>query len=215
MSPTFPGAHIAVFAREPRLGAVKTRLEPRLGAAGCLALYEAMLERTIATVAGAGLAPHSLWVSGDPAHPVFRTLGESGTIHRQQGDDLGARMDRASTTLFAGGRYRMLVIVGTDCPALEAAYLQQALASLAGGAEVVLGPAEDGGYVLIGLRAQQPALFAGIDWGSSKVLVQTEAAIETLGLRYTRLGALWDVDRPEDLARLDTLVPPLEYVTGE
>lgn len=211
MTFAYPHAHIAIFAREPRPGGVKTRLQPALGETGCLSLYRAMLRRTVETVAAAELAPHSLWVSSNPSHETFITLCHSDIIYNQEGGDLGVRMAHASATLLAGKTVRAVLIVGTDCPALDRDYLGWALGAMAAGTDVVLGPAEDGGYVLIGLRSPQPALFRGIDWGSARVLEQTVATLRAMGLRYTLLETLWDVDRPQDLPRLETLVPPLDF----
>jgi hypothetical protein len=93
------------------------------------------------------------------------------------------------------------VLIGADCPALTPAYLREAIAALEG-ADVVLGPARDGGYVLVGARRVAPALFDGIAWGSSRVLDEQRACLRALGWRWSELATLWDVDRPEDLERV-------------
>jgi glycosyltransferase A (GT-A) superfamily protein (DUF2064 family) len=93
-------------------------------------------------------------------------------------------------------------VIGSDCPALHPGDLRRAARLLAGGCDVVLAPAEDGGYVLIGARRISPRLFSGIDWGSFSVFEQSVARLETLGYRWRALRRLWDVDRPEDLQRL-------------
>jgi hypothetical protein len=94
------------------------------------------------------------------------------------------------------------VLVGTDCPALTADYLAQAFALLDGGADAVVGPAEDGGYILIGLRRTDKRLFDGVAWGTASVLDETRARLAALGWSWQELETLWDVDRPEDLERL-------------
>ncbi|MGB7542815.1 MAG: TIGR04282 family arsenosugar biosynthesis glycosyltransferase, partial [Burkholderiales bacterium] len=114
--------------------------------------------------------------------------------------DLGERMQRALAAALA--RSERAILVGSDIPALSAQYLRDADRSLAGGDDVVLGPAEDGGYVLIGLRRCDPELFREIPWGGPTVLAETRWRIARLGLRSRELPALWDVDRPEDLERL-------------
>jgi glycosyltransferase A (GT-A) superfamily protein (DUF2064 family) len=98
-----------------------------------------------------------------------------------------------------------LLLIGTDCPALSEAHLGAAATALHDGHDAVFIPAEDGGYVLVGLRRPQPRLFEGIAWGSDKVMAQTRERLVALGLRWTEPLVLWDVDRPEDLPRLAKL----------
>jgi len=99
-------------------------------------------------------------------------------------------------------RHRYAVLIGTDCPALRPADLRAAGRALRAGADAVLAPAEDGGYPLIGLRRVSRRLFDGIPWGGPLVLAQTRRRLEALRWRWQELRTLWDVDRPEDVARL-------------
>ena len=191
-------ARIVLFAREPVAGKVKTRLIPTLGAEGARDLYLQLLRRQIAVLAQEPPCPAELWVEGDPAHPAF--AGFPGALRRQRGADLGERMRRAADDVLA--RHGAVVIIGSDCPQLDRDYLCAALTALAQGEDAVLGPAHDGGYVLIGLRRRAPAVFAGVEWGSSRVLEQTLARLRGEGLRHRLLDTLADVDRPEDLALL-------------
>lgn len=207
----YPGARIAVFLREPLPGATKTRLIPALGAAGALALYEAMAERTIRLIQREALAGLSLWVTSNPAHEWFLSNCNKKEIYVQEGSDLGLRMAHCAATLLAQDGVDGVLIVGSDCPALDGAYLSQALAALESGADVVIGPASDGGYVLIGLRAPVADLFRDVDWGTSRVLAQTMAHAQELALRVELLPELWDVDTEADLTRLDSLQPPLAW----
>lgn len=207
----FPDACIAVFAREPVAGAVKTRLIPALGAASALALYEAMATRTLALVSGGMLAPRALWVASNPSHEFFVTLCNEKEIHLQTGQSLGDKMYNCATATLAQDGRDSVVIIGTDCPALTVDYLQRALDALHTGSDVVLGPASDGGYVLIGLRQPWPELFRGIAWGTSTVLAQTLGKINAMNLSSTVLETLWDVDEAPDLLRLSTLDPPLAW----
>ena len=114
--------------------------------------------------------------------------------------DLGDRMHAAFRRALAGAP--AAIVVGCDCPALTPDHLREAAAALAGGADAVLAPAEDGGYVLIGLTRVTQRLFNGIRWGESTVMADTRDRLAALGWRWRELETLWDVDRPEDLARL-------------
>ncbi|HET7364510.1 MAG TPA: TIGR04282 family arsenosugar biosynthesis glycosyltransferase, partial [Burkholderiales bacterium] len=128
-------------------------------------------------------------------HAFFRTLGVP--VRLQRGADLGARMYRA----LAG--HRRAIVIGADAPALMPADIARAARWLQGGVRLVLAPAEDGGYALIGARRRiTPAIFTAIDWGGPEVLAQTLANARRAGLRFSLLPTLWDVDRPQDLERL-------------
>jgi rSAM/selenodomain-associated transferase 1 len=184
---------IAVFAKAPVAGRVKTRLIPALGAAGAAALQARLIEATLAKARALAGARVCLWLAGgDYAAPP------GVAIARQQGADLGARMHHAFAVTLA--RARACVLIGTDCPALSTAHLRLAFERLRTH-DVVVAPAEDGGYVLIGLNAPQPRLFEGIAWGEATVMGATRAAIEACGLRASYLPALPDLDTPADLAR--------------
>jgi glycosyltransferase A (GT-A) superfamily protein (DUF2064 family) len=111
-------------------------------------------------------------------------------------------------------RQRAVILVGTDCPTLEARDLRRAARALAGGSDAVLAPAEDGGYPLIGLRRASRRLFEGIEWGGADVFARTAEALDRLGWRWRRLRTLWDVDRPEDLTRLDELKQRRRFTCG-
>ena len=206
----YPAARILVFARAPEAGAVKTRLAGEIGAESALSLYLAMLRRVFETAERAALAEVHLWAASNPAHEEFLALCEAGRIRLQRGADLGERMLHAATRELAGDGVDSVLIVGSDCPALGADYLDRALAALAA-AELVLGPARDGGYVLIGLRAARPELFRGVDWGSGAVLEQTLARARELGLQPQLLEPCWDVDTAGDLPLLQELRPPLSW----
>ncbi len=188
------GDLVQIFARAPQPGRVKTRLIPALGAAGAARLHAQLLRRTLATVASAGL-PAELWVTPDGCHPLFREAGLPCRL--QQGADLGARMQHALSAGLA--RAARVVLIGCDCPVLDGEYLAAAFAALETH-DAVLGPAEDGGYVLIGLR-RPAAVFDGIEWGGERVLAQTRARLAAAGLAWRELDTLWDVDRPADLVR--------------
>ena len=210
-SPHFPLARVAIFLREPVPGKTKTRLIPALGADGAAALYRAMAERITGSIARAGLAEMALWVSSNPHDKWFLKLCNKSKIHLQKGDDLGQRMEHCVTTMLSHTAVESVVLVGSDCPALGPEYLHAALAHLETGADVVFGPAQDGGYILLGLRRLIPELFRNIEWGTDRVLEQSLAQLRPLGLRVECLEELWDVDTAADLLLLSTLEPPLVW----
>jgi len=197
----FPGARILIFAKAPVPGRVKTRLSPALGSRSASDLHARLLLDTVARLATAGLAPLELWCAPDPEqHPFPELANRYGLeLHRQQGANLGERMLGGATDALR--RSSGVILVGTDCPLLDGAYLERALTALER-QDAVLGPAEDGGYVLLGLKGVVDALFRGIPWGGDQVATMTRERMEALRWKWMELPALWDVDRPEDLERL-------------
>jgi hypothetical protein len=173
-----------------------------LGELGAARLHARLLWRTLHTACAAGIAPVELWCAPDTRHPVFaRAAARFGLIlRRQRGTDLGERMRAAFATALK--QARCAVLIGTDCPALRAQHLRAALDALETGWDAVLTPAEDGGYVLVGLSRPAPSLFRDMPWGSAQVLPRTCERLAATGLRWRLLETLWDVDRPEDLERL-------------
>ena len=197
----FRDARILIFAKAPQPGRAKTRLIPVLGAQGAADLHARMLEDTVSRFTASKLAPVELWCTPDPADKPFPELAVRYglALHRQLGRDLGERMQGAAAD--ALGRGSPVVLVGTDCPALTIAYLEQALGQLKS-KDAVLGPAEDGGYVLLGIKRADKVLFRGVPWGSGRVAGTTRVRMAELGWAWAELPVLWDLDRPEDLTRL-------------
>ncbi len=198
----FPRARILVFARAPRAGQVKTRLQPVLGDAGCYRLYRQLLESTLSRVQSSGLAPVQLWVDQDPHHEDFLRYCNTEDIFLQEGADLGCRMAHAADLALCCQTVDSVLLIGSDCPALDTTHLHTALHALHEGAPASIAAAEDGGYVLLGLRKAEPHLFTGIEWGKERVFEDTMRRFAELGLTPEQLPVLWDVDRPEDLPRL-------------
>ena len=183
---------VAVFARAPERGRVKTRLARSLGVDRALEAHVELAEATLAAVAG-GAFDAELWFAG--TRNALMAWGERFGLRlvEQPDGDLGERMLAA---LRAGAR----VVVGTDIPEMNAAYIEEALRRL-DDADVVLGPVEDGGYCLIAMNEPHPALFQGIEWGADDVLARTLARAADAGLRVSLLDTLWDVDDADDYAR--------------
>jgi rSAM/selenodomain-associated transferase 1 len=206
-----PRSRILVFAREPLLGKVKTRLAAEIGAKQALAVYQAMLARVGQLLIQSQIAVWDLWVTSNLSHKNFVSICNKTNIYMQTGQDLGARMDAAIRQTLMKKSVESVILIGTDCPALTERYLDQALLALESGVDVVLGPAEDGGYVLVGMRRPIAAVFEDIPWGTEQVMQRTLEALKAKELTYRLLDTLWDVDRPEDLARLQLLEPPLSW----
>ena len=175
---------VIVFARAARAGRVKTRLIPLLGEQGAARLHARLLRRALTTALEADLGPVELW-----------------TTRRQRGADLGARMQHAFARSLR--RAERVVLIGSDCPVLRGSDLRKAARWLAGGADAVFAPAEDGGYALVALRRVSPRLFRGVEWGGAQVMAQTRARLAALGWRWRELPLVWDVDRPKDYRRLE------------
>lgn len=187
---------IAVFARRPLEGRVKTRLSPALPTRLAVALYNGMLRDSLNAAEKCGADERWLFWA-EPVGPSFAPRGWHENF--QPEGDLGARLEHAFDSLFTP-RSRA-VIMGVDCPRLDSARLHAAFAAL-DHADVVLGPATDGGYTLIGLSAPAPGLFRGVKWSTDAVLAQTLAIARDLKLRVETLPPLEDIDTPDDLARL-------------
>jgi len=194
-----------VFARAPVAGRVKTRLQPQLGEAACLRLYEGLLDRTMCSVTAQGLAPVQLWVDDDPHNETFLSYCNKSNIYIQAEGDLGQKMAHAVATVLSQDDVDSVILLGSDCPELDAAHLGLALQGLADGEDAVITPAEDGGYVLLGLHSPLLAVFENIDWGGERVFEQTQKRFAAVGVKVKTLPMLWDVDRPEDLQRLVNL----------
>lgn len=208
-----PPTCVLVFTRPPEPGRAKTRLIPTLGGEGAAAMHRALVERTIAVVreyCRAADAGSVIRVAGEPRDMPISILGDAQRIIPQQGDGLGERLIHAFHAAFAEGARRVMAI-GTDCPELSVGRLAEAAAALER-ADVVIGPALDGGYYLIGMNQHQPELFREIAWGTDMVLRQTRIRARRLGLRVQLLPALSDIDEPEDLVvwrRLGGTIPSL------
>jgi rSAM/selenodomain-associated transferase 1 len=199
---------LAVMTKMPEPGEVKTRLCPPLTPHGAAMLARCFLldrlEQLGEVSDGEALVAFAPWERG----AEMREIVPAGTrLVPQEGADLGARMDRLLSDLLAEG-YAGAIAVGTDSPTLPTAYLRQACAAIRDEAvDLVLGPAEDGGYYLVGLRAAAPELFLDMPWSTESVMAETLARARRLGLRHALLPAWFDVDRGEDLARLRAPIP--------
>ncbi|WP_315790562.1 TIGR04282 family arsenosugar biosynthesis glycosyltransferase [Fischerella sp. JS2] len=200
-SPNIAKQHLIIFTRYPEPGLTKTRLIPALGTEGAANLQRQMTEYTLSKVRELQKAiaiSVEVRFSGGNLELMQNWLG-TNLIYQPQGEgDLGKRMGRSLLNAFNEGA-RQVVIIGTDCPGVNSQILTQAFLELQQ-CEIVLGPAVDGGYYLIGLQCPFLELFVDINWGTSQVLQQTVAICHQLNLSVAFLPSLADVDRPEDLS---------------
>jgi hypothetical protein len=193
---------IIVFAKAPIAGEVKTRLLPSMDAPVVTALHEQLVLYSLNTAVESKVGPVELWCTPSTDHPFFIQCTNKFRIelHLQTQGDLGRRMAYAFDETLK--RAPMALLMGTDCPPLTFDDLKEATMILCQGVQAVISPAEDGGYVLIGLRQYEPTLFEGISWGTSSVLEETRERLRRLRWNWQELPQRWDVDRPEDVERL-------------
>lgn len=188
-----------VFAKPPLPGAVKTRLVPPLTAPQAAALAGAFFEDTLDMLRGVPALTPVVATTG-PWPAAFDSLLGDLLVWQQGGGDLGERMERVLRR--ALDHAPVAVAIGTDSPGLPAERLKEAVAALQQ-SDAVLGPSEDGGFYLIGLRRCTRGLLAELPWSAADTCVRTEERLQAWGLRTARLKEHFDVDRPEDLTRLE------------
>ena len=217
--------HLLIFARLPKAGANKTRLIPALGAENATLVYRQLVDRTLSQARQLAneQCPRELGcqatvcVTGGSACDVRAAFGDDLTYWEQEGSSLGDRLQHATKSAFESGAKRV-VVIGTDCPSLTSSDLRTAFEQLEAH-DIVIGPAQDGGYYLIGLNAEHASLFADIDWSTSQVLEQTMLKTRELSLLVHQLRMLADVDYPEDLLPLrrdnDCHLLPFQTAVGK
>jgi rSAM/selenodomain-associated transferase 1 len=197
-----PLVAIAIMAKAPRAGEVKTRLCPPLTPAEAAVLYRCFLQDKIAQVAALESARGVIAFTPDDSRSEFEALAPSFRLVPQRGHDLGSRLANLLDTLLRDG-HAAAIAIDSDTPTLPAVYLRRAVDLLAGSpADLVIGPSEDGGYYLIGMRRAWPALFERMPWSTADVLPETLRRAAAAGLRVECLPPWFDVDTPHDLARL-------------
>lgn len=191
-------SQLIIFLKAPRPGQVKTRLAAVIGAETACAAYRRLAETVLGEMAA--LPDVELCFGPDDGEADLKPWLRAGwTLARQGEGDLGQRLHRAFSRHFANGA-RRVVIVGSDCPSIRQTDIAEAWSAL-DRSDVVLGPATDGGYWLIGLSAPQPGLFEGIEWSTDRVLAQTLERAGQSGLKTRLLRELADVDTAEDWQR--------------
>jgi hypothetical protein len=194
---------IAIMAKAPEPGEVKTRLCPPLSLDEAARLYRCFLLDKIDQVKALKVGAPAIAYTPDHARALFAALVTPNfRLIPQEGPDLGARILNTLNRLIDFG-HSGAVAVGSDTPTLPLAYLETAVSLLAAPAiDVVLGPSQDGGYYLIGLRKPHPELFEQMQWSTAEVFSETMRRARAKGLRVACLPPWYDVDTPEDLRRL-------------
>jgi uncharacterized protein len=193
---------VVVFAKAPRPGGVKTRLCPPLSATAAAQLYRCFVLDILDRVRAVNGITPAVAYAPRRGRRFFAAVRPRMLLIPQAGADLGARMAGVFERLFARG-FEAVVLIGADSPTLPPAYLRRAIRAVRrSDVDGVIGPSEDGGYYLIGLRRPCPELFDGIAWSTGRVLAQTLARARRAGRRLRALPTWYDVDTVEDLRRL-------------
>ena len=195
---------VVIFAKPPVDGKVKTRLAPILDTEERNQLQQQLNERVLELACSTGYQVE-LWTT-DTSHPEIQSLANhyNVEVRKQEGSDLGERMSDA--VMKSLRRYSGVAVIGSDCPIMSADYIYSAISKLENdNNDIVLGPAEDGGYVLLAAKRLYKPMFENIDWGTDVVLEKSYESLLKGGIPYSTLDVLWDIDRPDDYRRYQAL----------
>ena len=203
-----PTPTLMIFTKAPIPGLVKTRLQPPLSAAQAAQLQGLLIRHCLQNLQGLTGVRLELWVNPNVDHAFFRQLAAEFplSLHQQSAGDLGQRMANAFTHHLI--QPEKILVIGTDCPQINLAYVQQAFDLLEQN-DAVIGPALDGGYVLLGLKRFHPLIFENIHWSTPQVLAQTRQGLIQAGFSWQELTPLTDIDRPEDLNTIPQIMAQL------
>lgn len=201
----FPDARILVFAKAPVAGTVKTRLQPQCSALRASNIHKELVRATLHTLSSAHLAPIELWCAPACQHPFFQLCRRHYAVRlrKQFGGDLGSRMVNAFRC-YAQTR-QPTILLGSDCGSLRATQVEQAIELLYENTDVVIAPAEDGGYTLLGACAVWPGLFRCMPWGGPHIAQMTRQRLQRHRISYAELPMQWDVDNYQDYRRWKNL----------
>ena len=192
---------VLLFAKAPVEGEVNTRLIPDIGVKAATQLQHDLIHDRLSMLTSAGLFDVHLMCAPDQSSEYFIQCGKQYpvTLFSQAGADLGERIYAGIS--HALNDYKYCIVIGTDAPSLDIDVLDQVAARLQAGAEVVVVPAEDGGYVLIAMQQPYAFLFQDVSWGSAEVMQQTRNKLDQENVSFEELAECWDVDRLEDYQR--------------
>ena len=201
-----PDTVILIFAKAPVEGDVNTRLIPTIGVKAATRLQHDLVHQRLTMLSQSKLCDVILMCSPDETQNFFLQCKQKYAVklRKQTGSDLGERMMNGVCEVLT--RYKHCIVIGTDAPALDARMIQQAINALHDYTSVVFVPAEDGGYVLVGMQHCYDVLFQDISWGTSEVMQQSRSVLNEYKVLYKELETSWDVDRLEDYQRY------LEYI---
>ncbi len=208
MNVTFLDTKILVFTKPPLAGKCKSRLVPVLGEEGAAQLQARLLQKIITDLLAFNLCSFEIWQSETSTYftDLFRQQKLKIPVCTQQGATLGERMSNAMQKTLQD--VTNVIIIGSDCILYSQSYIKSAIVSL-NTAPFVIGPAADGGYVLIGASQHAPEIFEDVSWGTNRVLEETLLKMQRSGINYTILDELWDIDEPIDLDKLKKHAPEL------
>ena len=196
----YPDAVVLVFAKAPIPGEVNTRLIPDIGVEAATSLQSELILSRLKNLQEKNLCATQLWCSPDPEHDFFQSCKQQYTVDlfEQCGEDLGVRMSQAINQSLQS--FKRVVLIGTDAPSLTSVHIERAINKLDQN-DVVIAPAEDGGYVMIGMSQHSDAVFQSVPWGTDEVLACTRENIADNNLLCGELETCWDIDRVEDYQR--------------
>lgn len=197
----YPDTVILVFAKAPVVGKVNTRLIPEIGLEKATQLQHDLIHERLTSLTGSDLCKVVLYCMPDITADFFKHCSKRYAVelNKQRGVDLGERMANAVDE--QSRAFDKVIVVGTDAPALDCPQIENAIKALTQGNDVVIVPAEDGGYVLIGMHDCHKALFFSVPWGTDRVLIKTRANGVAAGLKQVELETSWDIDRVDDYYR--------------
>lgn len=205
----YPNATIQIFCKAPIAGKAKTRLMPELTADQAAKVHQQLTYQTLKWLTASQLCPIQLWCTPCLDHPFFIEMVTtfSLSLHLQSSGDLGERMYHALH--LAGKENQQTLLMGCDCVSLSKKELTHAIEALITDVDIVLAPAEDGGYCLVGVNDAEKKVFDDISWGTDQVMRQTREQINQLKLKCLELNTQWDVDFYADYLRFIkiTLLP--------
>jgi len=200
-------ACLCIFTKAPIIGKVKTRLAPELSEQQACRVHEGLLQHCILQTQSTDWE-NQLWATDTSHSYIKEKVNQYGMLlHAQQGANLGQRMAFAVKQSLK--KFSYAIIIGTDCPSIDTEVVTQAINQLKLGLDVVLSPADDGGYVLIGFSIVAEDVFSDIEWGTEQVLETTRIRLQAAGLRWSELASQRDIDRPDDLQYLQKSYPEL------
>ncbi len=208
----FSNSKILIFARSPIIGAVKKRLIPTLGPKGAFIFHKKCIQYTLEKRCKSDIAPVLLYITSRGSKNFFSKIVRDFPVNifYQKGNNLGERMYHAAKEQIIDTT--SIILIGTDAPALKNQDIETALLKLSNQCDIVMQPAEDGGYVLLGMKKIYKKLFIDIPWGTSAVADITRDRCKELGVKLIELSECWDIDRPSDLKRLNALKDFNEFI---